>query len=128
MPFKSWAQVFDYLSHYFKTHAAKKTIIFDEFQWMAAGQSKNLFSEQIKKKWTPWTGIAFENFCYNNLNQIAKALDIDGKIENFGPHIDQKISGVQIDLISVNGITAELKSTEYFDHVVSAEDFFSRFF
>ncbi len=156
----------EYLIFYFKFIQPKLKLIY-------AGQSKNLFTEQVKTKWIPWTGIAFENFCYRNLSHITKALDIDGKIDNFGPHIDQKIDGTQIDLlirttdkclyvceckysdkpissaiikdferklkilkphksmsvkkvlITVSGITAELESSEYFDHVVSCGDYFT---
>ncbi len=39
--FSTWNEVFDYLSEYSKINSKKRLILFfDEFQWMAAGQSK----------------------------------------------------------------------------------------
>ena len=39
--FDTWNELFDYLSRYFEENLKQKQVIFfDEFQWMAAGQSK----------------------------------------------------------------------------------------
>ena len=38
--FESWDEAFDFLTLYISQQDAKTVIVFDEFQWMAAGQSK----------------------------------------------------------------------------------------
>jgi hypothetical protein len=95
----------------FEEKKGKKYKLFDEYlifyfkfikphlKLIQAGQSKNLFNEQIQSVWTPWTGIAFENFCFKNLSLIARILDIEGKIKNFGPYSSKKYQGAQIDLL-----------------------------
>ncbi|MBI4925632.1 MAG: AAA family ATPase, partial [Bdellovibrio sp.] len=38
--FKTWEEIFDFLTEHFNNQHEKSVIFFDEFQWMAAGQSK----------------------------------------------------------------------------------------
>lgn len=154
----------EYLIFYFK-------FIRPQLKIIKYGYSKNLFSEQIKTTWTSWTGIAFENFCLKNLNIIAKIIEVEGKIKNFGPFFKKESYGIQIDLliqtidnnlyvfeckysinpvdasiikdfekkikalenfknlsikkvlISANGATKELQASEYFDFIITKEDF-----
>jgi len=51
--FESWSEVFDYLATYFEKQKSKIVVFFDEFQWMAAGQSQliSLIKYYWDNKW-----------------------------------------------------------------------------
>lgn len=77
-----------------------------------------------------WTGLAFERVCFQQINQIKKALGISGVVTNIyswriGPSVDGANDGAQIDMLidradnMVNICEMKFSKKEY---VVSQED------
>lgn len=59
---------------------------------------RNLFSQIITPKWTPWLGFAFERFCLNNAEYLAHKMEFNNQLIGYGPY-SQKAPGLQIDLL-----------------------------
>lgn len=64
------------------------------------GSPNNFFVSKVKPEWTPWLGIAFENFCLKYNAVICDALGIKNVIDEVGPYFERKdTGGFQIDLL-----------------------------
>lgn len=60
----------------------------------------NIFASKIKTDWTPWLGIAFENFCLKYSVVICDALGIKDVVSEVGPYFERKDAwGFQVDLL-----------------------------
>ncbi len=60
----------------------------------------NIFASKIKTDWTPWLGIAFENFCLKYNVVICDALGIKDIVNEVGPYFERNdTGGFQIDLL-----------------------------
>lgn len=61
--------------------------------------NSTVFTLQVKPKWQPWLGIAFENFCMKYNYIISKILEIDSSVIDVGPYFQKEDQGFQIDLL-----------------------------
>ena len=75
----------------FYLHFADNRENLDSSFWMNHLSSQNVIS---------WRGLAFENVCFNHLNQIRKALGISGVITKASTWVRQDAAGgTQVDLL-----------------------------
>lgn len=80
-----------FLGFYFK-HMYKNRKI------LSAKNTQGYFQKNIEPSYSPWLGLAFENFCAANPMILAKALDIEDEVLNFGPLIYKDTPGFQVDM------------------------------
>jgi len=88
---KRYQLIDEYLCFYKKFVAPHKNEII-------LNNTRDLFSKIVEDKWLPWLGLAFERFCVNNGEYLAKKLGIQNSLIKFGPYYNSK-EQVQIDLI-----------------------------
>lgn len=72
-------------------------------QVIAKNESKYIFDRITSKKWDAFCGIAFERFCFRNIESIIDRLKIDSVYTKYGPYWHKKSArygpGVQIDMV-----------------------------
>ncbi|HEY8272298.1 MAG TPA: ATP-binding protein, partial [Pseudobdellovibrionaceae bacterium] len=83
----------------------------------------NIFVTKVKSEWTPWLGIAFENFCLKYNAVICEVLGIRDLVEEVGPYFERKDkAGFQIDLlIKRSDHTWVICECKYYEGLVGVE-------
>lgn len=83
----------------------------------------NVFLKKVKPTWSPWLGIAFENFCLKYNTVICEALGVRDLVVEVGPYFERKSpEGFQIDLlIKRTDHTWTLCECKYYDKLVGVE-------
>lgn len=86
----------------------KKFKIFDEFltfhnRWILPNANlineeveQNIFHSVVLPNWSPWLGIAFENFCLKNAMGIANQLGFSNFVKQYAPF---RVDSAQFDLV-----------------------------
>jgi len=94
-----------------KPRAEKKFKLYDEFlrfyfkfvhpykKLITDSKRSNIFKAEVLPKWNAWLGFAFEGFCLKHHDIIARALEIDDKILDYGPLFERGQDKFQIDLL-----------------------------
>ena len=72
-------------------------------QVIAKNKDKYIFDRIVSKKWDAFCGIAFERFCFRNIESIIDKLKIESLYTGYGPYWHKKSVrhgfGVQIDMV-----------------------------
>ncbi len=58
-----------------------------------------IFQTQVKPKWYPWLGLAFENYCSKYHETISNILEINDQVIDVGPFFERGDHKFQIDLL-----------------------------
>jgi AAA+ ATPase superfamily predicted ATPase len=83
---------------------------------------KNYFKSHIESQWRPWLGIAFENYCLKNIENIINRLEILDEVIDVGPYFEKNTDSFQIDiLIKVKNGDAYLCECKYRDEKITSE-------
>ena len=80
-----------FLNYYFKYMKSALPLLLNH-------KSSGYFQRKVEPKYSPWLGLAFENFCISNATLIASILGISDEVIAFGPLIYRDTPGVQVDL------------------------------
>lgn len=72
-------------------------------QVIAKNEGKYIFDEITSRRWNAFCGIAFERFCFRNVECIVNRLKIDSLYTKYGPYWQKSTKrrgpGVQIDMV-----------------------------
>lgn len=91
--------------------------------------NKFFIESNESQKIVSWRGIAFENVCFNHIDQIKRALKVEGVRSNNYPFVQQNTdehSGSQIDLvIDRNDGVTNLCEMKYYgsEYVLNKEEY-----
>lgn len=61
--------------------------------------SSSLFEELCESEWRPWLGLAFERFCLKHAAYLAKIMEFNDEVRDFGPIYQSKDQEFQFDLV-----------------------------
>jgi AAA+ ATPase superfamily predicted ATPase len=90
---KKYRLIDEYLRFYFH-------YIYPNLKLISDGKISNIFANKVRPKWSSWLGIAFENFCFKNIQLICQTLRIEKTLVDFFPLIQTTLKGgLQIDLV-----------------------------
>jgi AAA+ ATPase superfamily predicted ATPase len=63
------------------------------------GHTTKIFTNNVIPKWSPWLGIAFENFVFKNLKPLTTKMKINDGLDLAGSYISYGVNPFQIDLL-----------------------------
>lgn len=156
-----------FISFYFKYMQSNRTALIKK-------PISRFFQNHVQPNYNAWLGLAFENFCNNNIKALTWSMDYSELPLTYGPMIIKGKPSVQLDLvllvqgkiivacemkyrkekistdviaeikikqnnlrtkypkkiriewalIAPNGVTTSLKESQFFDHIVTTDDFF----
>lgn len=82
----------EYLRFYFK-------YVEKHINLISSNRNRNLFAQLVKPVWTSWLGFSFENFCLKNAMYLARMMEFEDHVLQWGPYFERNDVGFQIDLI-----------------------------
>lgn len=82
----------EFLIFYFKYMAPNLKLINEEL-------SSKLFEELCESEWKPWLGLAFERFCLKHAASLAKIMEFNDEVRDFGPIYQSEDKDFQFDLV-----------------------------
>ena len=105
----------DFLRFFFK-------YIRPNLKLIKSNTNKNIFNTVVKDRWSPWLGLAFENFCLKNANILADKMNFSDQVINFGPFYKKGDKNFQIDLLFLRADkTITLCEMKYHDRPINTK-------